>query len=386
MKNRVPTRGASHTPKRAFRPSSTMLTLGFGIVAVLALSGFAAACGSGGGNGNHGKGNGLTTNCSAKGPVDALQIPLAPPTTAAASGSTLDAAYELQIQNYTGADSGTVIHVPSFYVKIPTNSTAKFPLYIAPTNVTLSSSGWSAPVTANGTLSAAASFTGLHGAKATGSTVSIALMQKGPTAGVQIAFRWGWTLNASGTVSSAWSVPSSTAVKPNLPSILTPAPYVSLDATTNTTAAVAGTNFEALLDGAVGNTTFGVSVEYPNGTEVVCKEQKNPYPTTCDVVSVPLTYNNSTQLAPGNYIVHIHDSIGAIVHTISITVVAPSWHQGWGWNNQQQQLSCPCQSGHGGNGGNGGNWGGQSNGSGNGRGPCGQQSNSQNGRDERGYR
>jgi hypothetical protein len=154
--------------------------------------------------------------------------------------------------------------------------------------------------------------------------------------------------------STAWSTPSATATSPALPSIFQAAPYVGLVATSNTTAAQTGSDFQVQLNGSVGQTSFGVSVEYPDGTEVVCKEQSNPWPTQCLIVDVPLTYVNSTPLAPGNYIVHIHDSMGAIVHTVSVTVVSSSW----GWHHgQSPPLSCSCQGNGGGSGGNHGGWG-----------------------------
>lgn len=362
MDDREPgTRGTTSTHRWTRRPRG-VTTLGMGIVALLAVSGFAAACGGHGGSG--GGGSGLTTSCSARGPVDALDVPLAVPGTPASAGSTLSAAYEVEILNYSGADSGSMIHVPSFYVKVPLNATSKFSLYFAPTNVTVTSSGWSSPVEKTGTLAASTNFDAGSGTSATGSTVSIAVMAKDRVGNLSVAFRWGWTLNVSGTVSSLWSVPSATATSPALPSILTPAPFVGLGETTNTTAAPAGSVFEAAINGAVGRTSFGVSVEYPNGTEVVCKEQSNPQPSACFVVSVPLTTVNSTPLAPGAYIVHIHDAYGAIVHTISVTVVNAT-QSGHGWGSHSGSgapVTCSCQgsggSGHGGHhGGHGGHHG-----------------------------
>jgi len=326
-------------------------TFGLGVVALLAVSGLAAACGGGGGHGSGGGGgNGLTNTCSSRGPVDALQIPLAAPSTPATAGSVLAVTYQVEIVNYTSADAGSMVHFPSVYIKIPLNATSKFSFYFAPTNVTISSAGWSTAGSKSGNLTSATNFAGGSGSAATGSTVSIAVMEKDTVGNLTIGVRWGWTLSVGSNTTSLWSVPSATATSPALPSIFVAAPYVGLGETTNTTAAPAGSEFEAVITGAVGRTSFGVSVEYPNGTEVVCKEQTNPQPGSCYVVNVPLTTVNSTPLAAGNYIVHIHDSVGAIVHTISVTVVNST---GWGWGHGQH-LSCSCQGGGGGGGGQGG--------------------------------
>lgn len=342
MKTRDANMTRASAVRKPFRLPFGSTTAGIAIVALLAVSGLAAACGGGGGGG----GGGLTNNCSAAGPVDALQIPLGVPQTTAPAGSNISASYQVEILGYWSADNGTLIHFPSVYVKIPLNATTKFAFYFAPTNVTINGSGWSSPVTKNGTLGSATNFNGGVG-NATLSTVSIAVMQKDHWGTLTVAVRWGWSLTASGSTSSMWSSPSASATSPNLPSIFQPAPYVGLGETTNTTAAIAGSNFEAKITGAVGKTSFGVSIEYPNGTEIVCQNQVNHRWTHCLIVYVPLIYLNGTPLAPGHYIVHIHDSFGAIVHTISVTVgssstvpPSPDHHHGGSTG-----LSCSCRDG-----------------------------------------
>jgi hypothetical protein len=359
MKNRGANKKSTSTIEKPFRLRFGTITPGIAIVAILAVSGIAAACGGGGGGGG---GGGLTNNCSARGPVDALQIPLAVPQTTAPAGSNISASVQVEIIGYSSGDYGTLVHFPSVYAKIPLNATTKFAFYFAPTNVTITGSGWSSPITKNGTLGSLTNFDG-GAVSATLSTVSIAVMQQDQWGIVSIAgwqkdtadnltvgVRWGWSLTVSGSTSSLWSTPTASATSPNLPSIFQPAPYVGLDGTTNTTAAIAGSTFGAKITGAVGRTSFGVSIEYPNGTEIVCQEQINHRWTHCLVVHVPLTYLNGTPLAPGHYIVHIHDSIGAIVHTISVTVVASAHGS---HNGDSYGLSCSCHGqgwgwGHGG--------------------------------------
>ncbi len=353
MTNRVTAQGDEFDRTKHFRLPKGSATLGLAVVALLAISGIAAACGGGGGGGG-GQGGGLTTTCSSAGAVDALQIPLGVPQTSATAGSYLNVSYEVEILGFTSADIGALIHFPSVYVKIPLTATTKFSTYFFPTNITVAGAGWSAPVTKEGILSSATNFDGGAGI-ATLSTVSIAVMAKDTVGNLTIGVQWGWDLTVSGVITSSWSTPSATATLPTLPSIFQAAPWVGVVATTNTTAAPSGSDFEAQLSGAVGKTSFGVSVEYPNGTEVVCKEQTNWKHTSCLIVDVPLTYVNSTGLLPGNYIVHIHDSVGAIVHTISVTVVASSG--GHHHHGGSGGLSCSC-SGKGGGQGQGGGQGG----------------------------
>jgi hypothetical protein len=349
MKNGQNSQTSASLTQKPLRRRYARLLPGVAIVALLAVSGIAAACGGGGGGGGgwggHGGNPGLTSNCSALGPIDALQIPLASPSVTAASGSNITVSYQVEISGYATADAGTMIHFPSVYVKIPLNSTTKLAFYFVPTNATINAAGWSTVATKTTTLSSSSNFASGK-VDSTLSTVSIALMQKGPVQNLTVEVQWGWSLTTSGLTYSLWSSPNATPKSPDLPSIFNPAPYVGLGDTTNTTAAKTGSTFEAELSGAVGKTTFGVSVEYPNGTEVVCQVQTNHQRTNCLIVDVPLTFANGTDLPSGNYIVHIHDSLGAIVHTISVTIATPTGHHHWYWT--QGELSCSCQGGNGG--------------------------------------
>jgi hypothetical protein len=336
--------------KPRFRIGRTSALLGIGVVALLALSGFAAACGGGGGS--------PPKICSVSGKAPAaLQISLPVPAKTVPAGSTLAAAFQVEVVNYASGDLGTNLYIPSTWAKFPLNSTSKLSIYFSPRVYNVSGAGWSNVTEKVITLPSSTTFAkGVGGASLT--TMSIAVMAQGGLSNLTVAFQWGWTVNVSGKLTSKWSVANTTASHTNLPSIFQPAPYVEVAATSNTTA-TQGSRFQVELTGAVGSTSFGTAVEYPNGTEIQCNIQKNPRPTNCFVVDVTLSFANWTPLNSGKYLIHVHDQMGAIVHTISITVVNQT---GWGWggwghSGHTSQLSCPCSGGGGGGGGHGG-WGG----------------------------
>ena len=323
-------------------PSRTMV-LGIGIVALLAASGVAAACGQGG----HGGGGKPPAVCSVPGKSPAaLQIGSPVPTKGIPAGGSLSVTYQVEIRNFTSNDSGSIVHFPSVYITFPLSPSGTQKFYFVPTNVTVTSAGWFNVSTKSVTFGSNVSFP--TGGKATLSTVSIAVMINSTDPNATIEVQWSWTANRLGPTTTHVTVPTGSPTKPNLPSIFQPAAWVSLDATTNTTAKSGGL-FELKLDGAVGKTTFRTSLEYANGTEIRCSVQTNYKLTDCFIVGVPLYYANFTGVAPGNYLIHVHDANGSIVHTVSITVV--SGHSWW-WGSGST-LSCACSSG----GGSGGGWG-----------------------------
>jgi len=284
----------------------------------------AAACGGGGG------GTSPPPTCSVTGQApSALFITLSAPTRGIGAGGTLTAAYQFSVVNYTSADLNATVHVPTSYAKFPlANSTGYFVLTFAPHDLLVAGPSWSAPVIRVANVTSPLNFS--TAGKAYLSTANLAVMVLGGSGNVTLEFRWGWTANRSGPTTSWWSTPNSAPAAPNYPSIFGAAPYVRVNATSNTTAS-SGSMFTLALWGAVGKTSFRTAIETPTGKELQCQVEKNPWPGACFVYSVPLTYQNGTELPLGHYLVHVHDSMGAIVASLSIVVTNATWHwSGWG--------------------------------------------------------
>lgn len=257
-------------------------------------------------------------NCSTPGSApSALRIQLLAPSNPIPSGGTLTAEYEFAAVNYVPADSGATIYIPSITVHFPLSGSGEVSFYLPPSNTTLSGSGWSAPVGKTQTLGAFTTFATNPHAWLT--TSNLAVMASGALPNLTLEFKWGWIANRLGPSTHFWSTPSTTAFGPNYPSIFNVARYVYI-VSTSSTSATGGSLFNVVLGGAVSGTSFKTLVENLTGKEFHCQVQTNSGSSTTFEVGVPLTYANSTPLAAGNYLIHVHDAMGAIVRQVSITV------------------------------------------------------------------
>jgi hypothetical protein len=339
---------------------------GAGLTVLLLAAGFAAACGGGGWGGGGGGGGGTPPACSPAVPIpSAVLINLALPTKGVPAGGTVSYAYEFEVANYSSADANATVHVPTTYARFNVSSgPSPFSLQLGPQVANVTGAGWSAPIGKTVTLSSALNFT--MGGHADLSTANYAVMIAGAPANTTLEFRWGWTMDRNGPTTSLWSSPTATPSGASYPSIFEVAPYVAVNATSNTTA-VSGSSFQIELVGAVGQTYFKTALETPTGQELRCQTDTNGKSTSCFVFSIALSYQNGSALPAGSYLIHVHDSLGAIVAGISITVTNASWGGGWGGHGGWGQsggsgggLTCSAPSGHCGGGGSGGNgWGGQ---------------------------
>jgi hypothetical protein len=341
----VTTRVSKRISEGKSRIGGRVATWGMAAAALLLVAGFAAACGGGGGHQPP-----PATVCSTPGKAPAaLYIQLASPTSGVSAGGTLSASYEVQVVNYTSTDLGAWVHIPTAYAKFPVSgSSTLFDVQFSPTNVTIAGAGWSTPVVKTDNVGTALNF---GSGSAYLSTANLAVMIMGGTTNATLEFRWAWTENSSGTTTvGSWSTPTTSPAKPNYPSIFVAAPYVRVNETSNTTAS-SGSHFSIALWGNVGKASFPTAIETTTGKELQCTPEQNWWPGSCYVFSVPLTYTNGTGLPAGKYLIHIHDSMGAIVSSISITVTNASWGS-WG-HSGSVQCSPPPHSGGGGCGGSG---------------------------------
>jgi hypothetical protein len=259
--------------------------------------------------------------CSTPGQAPAsLRIPLPSPMSGLGAGASMTAQYEFEVAGYTSADAGAMVYIPSVFVHFPLTSSGDLALYIAPHVVTVTGSGWTSPIGSTVVVGGPTVFSSTqHG---TLSTVSLAVMVAGAPGPLTLEFKWGWMANRSGALRSMWSTPSATAAAPNYPSIFQAAPYVSVLSTTGSPA-TAGTYFGLTLSGAVTSTTFGVLVEDALAHELHCQFETNSHASGSTFeVGIPLTYANGSPLSPGNYLVHVHDAMGAIVAQTTVTVKA----------------------------------------------------------------
>jgi hypothetical protein len=245
-----------------------------------------------------------------------LAIPAANLQRARAPGAVLGAAYELKVLNYTKADRGLVVYLPTGEAVFPATG-GSIVVTIPAKNVTIAAKGWTSPA-----LLAASKTLSTHFSPASSdaylTTAKYAVMANATSGSVTLEFRWHWSITPKGgaTSNGTWTVPSRSSTGAFLPSIFYPAPAVHLAGTS-----FVGTTMTLELNGTVANTSFRVVLEYPNnGTEIQSIWENSSVGSTKFNATLPVTYRDGASLPNGTYLVHIHDVCEAIVHMVSVTV------------------------------------------------------------------
>lgn len=245
-----------------------------------------------------------------------------------AAGGSLTVAYEIEATGYDFADGPLAVYIPSLTAFFPTGTSGTTQVFHLKAELNLTAAGWNNPNATHTTVtkSLTSSVTFRNPNTAYISSEQLAL-QAGPAYNGELTleFRWQWVEDSGGVVTySPWSVPSTSATSPNLPTIFYPAPHVGVVSTTPSPVAE-GTNYSAVLDGAIHSTSFLMVVEYPNnGTEIRSIDEATGSALTTFDAYLPLSRPGTDLLAPGAYLVHIHDVCNALLYSISVQVVAPS--------------------------------------------------------------
>ena len=275
-----------------------------------------------------------TGGCNPSNPSpSALSIPTANPTTSVSAGGSLGVSYAVAILSPTTPGVAATVYVPSVTTTFPLQSSGSFSVFIGAHTLKVQGAGWSKASTVTQTKSASTSLAFSTAKTATLSTQKIALMANASYGQLTLEIRWHWsesTKAGSTPVNGSWTVPSANATSPALPSTFYPAPYVPILSTSPTTAP-AGSNISVDLSGAVANTSFRVVVEYPNnGTEITSIWHASPANATTFNVTAPLSFASGTPLPAGKYLLHIHDSCEAILHSFGVTATKGSGSGGSG--------------------------------------------------------
>jgi hypothetical protein len=203
------------------------------------------------------------------------------------------------------------ISVPSVLASFPTGG-GKIQVFLPPTWIHLRGTGWSSSVSGLTKITSTVVF---PGGNATLSTGWLAVMANPTFGSYLLHFRWQWTtLPAVGrAVTSPWSGRISMSNENEQPNSFYPAPFVGVASTTTLAGANPGSTFSATLTGNVSSTYFRILTESPTGHEMNSVCLATGAGLTTFNASIPLDYANGTALAPGNYVVHIHNEGGPIV-------------------------------------------------------------------------
>lgn len=251
-----------------------------------------------------------------------LFMPLTAPNVTAAAGSKLSSTFEFRIVNYQASMGAVGVYLPRIFSKFPVAGASPFQMSVAPEHVVLTNGSWSpaSEGTASKTLAGATAFTNNAPANLTSELIAV-MATTTHYEGTNLTFRWSWNLTSDGvTTGSAWSENTDVG---RCPSDFWPAPYVDLVQDWNTTAP-AGAYFTAELEGYVAGQYFLLETETSSG-HVVYSNSTTLASDIGSIGHVSIAYDCwCGSLAPGNYLAHIHNVMGALLYSISVTVTASS--------------------------------------------------------------
>lgn len=265
-----------------------------------------------------------TVTCNPKNTSpSALDIPAKDPGGHAVAGDLLNASLEFRVLGYKKADLGVLLYLPSVSIVFPTYAPiGSLALYLAPKTLNVSGGLWSSPALRSASTKITGSYD-FSSSSAYLTTSKIAVMASVPTGSLTLEFRWEWSIFRAKTGvldAGKWTVPSNGSKSPYLPSIFYPASYVGI-ASTSGSSVPSNSTYVIGLDGAVASTWFRMVLEYPsNGTEIQSIYENTTANATLFNATLPMAFRNGTGVPAGSYLMHVHDSCEAIVHSLPVTV------------------------------------------------------------------
>lgn len=270
-----------------------------------------------------------TNGCNAASSLtpSALLMPISAPTAPLSPNGQLVANYELAVVNFTSADSGVNIYMPSLTVVFPTTTGNPLEMVYPPATIQPSGPGWESPsfATRSTSVTTAVDFT-TSPSYITSSR--LAVMSTVPYGQLALEVRWHWTMTEpnGSTLQSNWTTPTANVDWPtSLPSIFLPAPLVTIVQTSGSTWTI-GANYTIWLGGATGARNFTLELEPAMSGQSIQKAVTTipPGNASSTPVQVVMLGQNGIML-PGAYLIHVHDSCGALLRSVSVnTIYAPN--------------------------------------------------------------
>ncbi len=256
----------------------------------------------------------------------ALLIPNANPGVSVSPGDHVDVTFEFKVNAETIVPNavGINVYTPTVFTSLEEVGGATYPATFnnhtftipGPTWVSLS---YDKLVTSNVTFDGAVN--------ATLSTQKVGIMADTPYGTLKLEFRWAWNITyTNGTyVQGPWTVPSiNSSLGQYLPTIFKPAPYVDLENESPANDYI-GAPYTMWLGGDVANRSFYIEFETESGALKAAEWQNDTATTNATFIAQITLLGFGGGLTPGLYLVHIHDSCGAMLYSKRVTLsYAPS--------------------------------------------------------------
>ncbi len=256
----------------------------------------------------------------------ALLIPNANPSLSVTPGDHVNVTFEFKVdaESIKPNAVGINVYTPTVFTTLPLSGGGSYPATFNNHTFTIPGPTW-VPLSYDKLVTSNVTF--LAGATATLSTQKVGIMADTPYGTLKLEFRWSWNVTyPNGTyVQGPWTVPTLTFNQGVvLPSIFKPAPYVDL---TNESPAndYIGSVYTMDLSGDVSDRNFYIEFETEAGALKAAEWQNDTASTNATFVATITLLGFGGSLTPGLYLVHIHDSCGAMLYSKRVTLTyAPS--------------------------------------------------------------
>jgi hypothetical protein len=252
----------------------------------------------------------------------ALLIPNKNPTATAVVGDHVEVTLEFNATAETVPVPGLKVYTPTIFVEMPTTTGTNFPVTLSNHTFVMTSAPWT---TLSYSKLVASNFTFNGGANGSLSTQKIGTMADTPYGTLMLQWRWSWNITTpNGTyVQGAWTVPTTTIKTGDwLPSIFKPAPYVELVSESPPDELV-GATYVMNITGDVSERAFYLEFENSIGHVVATKWVTDGSHTNGTFAAKFTLLGSNGSLYPGKYLMHIHDSCGALLYSKDLTVTFP---------------------------------------------------------------
>ena len=253
----------------------------------------------------------------------ALLIPNYNPATNVTVGDHVDVTFEFNVSATTVLVAGLNVNTPTVFVTMPTVGGPSFPVTFNNHTFTMTGPRWTS---LSYSKLVSSNFKFDPAKNATLSTQKVGTMADTPYGTLMLEWRWTWNVTSpnGSYVQGPWTVPTST-IKANvwLSSIFKPAPYVALESESPAHDLI-GSNYTMNLGGDVAGRSFYIELENASGA-VKATEWVEDTSTTNATFEANITLLASLNyLYPGQYLVHIHDSCGAMLYSKRVTLAYPA--------------------------------------------------------------
>jgi len=253
----------------------------------------------------------------------ALLIPNYNPAANESVGDHVNVTFEINATAATVPVAGLNVYTPTIFITMPAVGGASFTVTFSDHNFTLTGAPWTSLsfdklVTSNVTFDPAVN--------ATLSTQKIGTMADTSYGTLLMEWRWSWNLSSpnGSYLQGPWTVPTST-LNQNvwLPSIFKPAPYVDLLSESPTDDSFTS-NYTMNLGGDVAGRSFYFELETAAIGTIVATKWVTDGAHTNKTFSAKFPLGGSDGYPyPGKYLVHIHDSCGALLYSKSVVLTYP---------------------------------------------------------------